>query len=209
MDAARYAARVVRSRAGHRYLATLGFVVIALGCGGTPTPGARTIARGEPTSASDNQQGHPLSEDAEAEEETVTPPDDQPSIAGVYLWCNAPTGPACRFAAAVLGTNPKDASGIPASLMAVEDLPNDCEEPTITAIGGRLTHAFQVEPTGWRDQGGSYLDVSLMSDMYSAAGCINDGDTSRPIAKISAAAGASPRLYLVRVWDGQPPPRPY
>ena len=47
-------------------------------------------------------------------------------------------------------------------------------------------------------------DTSLFSDMYQAAGCINDADTSRPIAKISAASGASPRVYLVRVWDSQP-----
>jgi hypothetical protein len=61
-----------------------------------------------------------------------------------------------------------------------------------------------VQSTGWRDQGGSYLDLSTLGEMYQAAGCINDADSARPIAKISAAGGASPRVYLVRVWESQP-----
>ena len=40
-------------------------------------------------------------------------------------------------------------------------------------------------------------------DMYAAGGCINDGEPALPIAKISAAASAMPRVYLVRVWDTQ------
>ena len=90
-------------------------------------------------------------------------------------------------------------------MLNVEDRSNDCEEPTIVTVSARLGQAFSVQSTGWRDQGGSMLDMSLLSDMYQAAGCINDADPSRPIAKISAADGAMPRVYLVRVWDGQPP----
>ncbi len=165
------------------------------------------MARAEPLPTAENQQGHPQIDPFEADEpaELGELPPDQHSIAGVFLWCQAPTGRACAVASAALGTGPKATSGLPPSLLNVEDRSNDCEEPTIVTVSARLGQAFSVQSTGWRDQGGSTLDMSLLGDMYQAAGCINDADPSRPIAKISAADGAMPRVYLVRVWDGQPP----
>lgn len=124
-----------------------------------------------------------------------------PPIPGVYLWCAAPTGRACRAATAALGTGPKETSGLPPSLLNVEDLSDDCLEPTIATVGRRLAPALAVSQTGWRDQSGSMLDPSMLGDMYQAAGCINDVDQALPIAKISAGSTTSPRVYLVRVWD--------
>lgn len=204
-NTARYAPQVVRNARTLRYVAAL--AVVAAGCGAAP-PAERTLVVGSTPTASENQQGHRLDELAldEAQAESSEPlAAEQPSIAGVFLWCQTPSGRACRLAMAALGTGPKDPSGLPPSLLTVEDLSDDCLEPTIATVGGRLASAFAVQTTGWRDQGGSYLDASMLSDMYSAAGCINDADPSRPIAKISAADGASPRVYLVRVWDGQAP----
>jgi hypothetical protein len=200
---ARYAPRVIRNASALRYAAVLAALVA--GCGAT-TPPARTVARSEPLPVSENQQGHHVAagvDDPSAETSDEPVPADQPSIAGVYLWCQTPRGRACRLASAALGTGPKDPSGLPPSLLTVEDRSDDCTEPTIQAVGGRLAAAFAIQTTGWRDQGGSYLDMSMLSDMYSAAGCINDADPTLPVAKISAADGASPRVYLVRVWDGQ------
>ena len=73
--------------------------------------------------------------------------------------------------------------------------------PTITTVTRRLAPALAVSPTGWRDQSGTMLDATMLNDMYSAAGCINDIDQSMPIAKISAGSSTVPRVYLVRVWD--------
>lgn len=152
-----------------------------------------------------NQQGHheALTEAVETTGEDAPLPAEEASIAGVYLWCASPGGHACRAASAVLGTGPKETSGLPTGLLTVEDQENDCAEPTIQTIEGRLTRAFGVQMTGWRDQTGTYLDLPSLSDMYSAAGCINDADTSLPVAKISATGGGGgPRMYLVRVWEG-------
>lgn len=142
---------------------------------------------------------------ASATDESLAGLVQEPSIAGVFLWCQSPGGRACQLASAALGTGPKALSGLPTSLLSVEDRTNDCDEPTVAAVRQRLDVAFAVPPSGWRDQVGSYLDASLLSDMYQAAGCINDADPSHPIAKISAASTAMPRVYLVRVWDEQPP----
>lgn len=159
---------------------------------------------------SDNQQGHSPETEEEVSLADAAPVLGElvqhPSIAGVFLWCQTPTGPACQLASAALGTGPKDVSGLPPSLLTVEDRPNDCEESTVAEIARRLNAAFTVQPTGWRDQVGGTLDASLLADMYQAAGCINDADPSRPIAKISAASVGMPRVYLVRVWDGQAVP---
>ena len=201
---ARYAPRVLREREPSRYWVLLALLTTA--CGAAPPP--RPVVRSEPLPVSENQLGHVPVDDApdatSAVDEGSLPP-EQPSIAGVYLWCQAPTGRACALASAALGTGPKDPAGLPPTLLTVEDRSNDCEEPTIATIGARLASAFAVQASGWRDQGGSYLDPALLSDMYQAAGCINDADPSRPIAKVSAADGAAPRVYLVRVWDGQAP----
>jgi hypothetical protein len=180
-------------------------VTTASGCGAAVS-NAPTSPRSEPLPRAENQQGHRALDAAEEEAESASAPlpPDQPSIAGVFLWCQAPTGRACALASAALGTGPKDPSGLPPSLLTVEDRDNDCDEPTIATITTRLASAFALQSVGWRDQGGSMLDASLLGDMYQAAGCINDADPARPIAKISAADGALPRVYLVRVWDGQP-----
>ncbi len=204
---ARYDSIVLRRRALGRY--SLLTILLWTGCGAAVQP-QPTMVRSEPLPRSENQQGHPAplasvaALDAASDAVAAPLPPEEPSIAGVYLWCQDPRGRACALATAALGTGPKELSGLPTSLSTVEDLENDCEEPTIATVSGRLAHAFAIQPSGWRDQGGSYLDTSLFSDMYQAAGCINDADTSRPIAKISAASGASPRVYLVRVWDSQP-----
>jgi hypothetical protein len=156
-------------------------------------------AHAEPLPVSENQQGT-------VAEATTGPSIEEASLStaeplpGVYLWCAAPSGRACRLASAALGTGPKETSGLPPNLLTVEDLTDDCMEPTITAVTRRLAPALAVSPTGWRDQSGQYLDQSMLSDMYSAAGCINDADQSLPVAKISAGSG-TPRVYLVRVWD--------
>lgn len=200
----RYARRVLREHGGERY--ALLFVALASACGAASAPVHTGAVRAEPLPASENQQGHPERvETPVAEEEVVPAVTDQPSIAGVYLWCQTPGGRACRLASAALGTGPKEAAGLPPSLLTVEDLSNDCDEPTISSVSGRLDHAFAQTPGGWRDQGGNYLDLALIGDMYQAAGCINDADPSHPIAKISAADGGSPRVYLVRIWDQQAP----
>lgn len=200
---ARYALPVLRAARRVRY-ALLGLALASSsGCGATAVPVVRP--RAEPLPVSDNQQGH---SDVETSSESGTAMSSevllvqQPSLGGVYLWCQAPDGRACQLASAALGTGPKEASGLPASLLTVEDLENDCSEPTIVEIERRLTRAFAVQDTGWRDQTGGYLDSSLLADMYSAAGCINDADSTQPIAKISAASMGAPRYYLVRVWDG-------
>ncbi len=177
------------------------FVLLA-SCGASAPPvGVPRTAHAEPLPASENQQG------AIAALASLASGDDLASlpavapIPGVYLWCAAPTGRACRAASAALGTGPKETSGLPPALLTVEDLSDDCLEPVITAVSRRLAPALAVSPTGWRDQSGTYLESSLLSDMYSAAGCINDVDQSMPVAKISAGSGSSPRVYLVRVWD--------
>lgn len=204
VEIARYAPTVIRATNLARYSA---LALLACGCGGAPVP-TSTIARSEPLPTSENQQGHPEVDPLQADEPPdigVLPP-DQPSIAGVFLWCQAPAGRACALASAALGTGPKALSGLPPSLLTVEDRSNDCEEPTIATVSARLAAAFSIDLTGWRDQGGSSLDMSLLGEMYQAAGCINDLDPTRPIAKISAADGVMPRVYLVRVWDGQTAP---
>lgn len=201
---ARYDPRVLRGRASLRYL---GILAITAGCGASPPP-VVTANRPEALPVTENQQGHAAAAELSAE---LEPPDvgplpaEQPSIAGVYLWCAAPRGRACALATAALGTGPKDLSGIPPSLWTVEDRSNDCDDPTIATMTARLGSAFSVDTTGWRDQGGSYLDMSTIADMYQAAGCINDANPALPVAKISAADGVMPRVYLVRVWDGQAP----
>lgn len=207
---ARYAPPVIRLERAWRYVASVS-LMLAVGCtAASPAADTTTLhPHGDPLPVSENQQGHrvdALADDADpaASEEDGTLV-DQPSIAGVFLWCQTPTGRACRLASAALGTGPKDPSGLPPGLLTVEDLSDDCTEPTIATIDARLSTALAVQPTGWRDQGGSYLDMSLLGDMYSAAGCINDADPSRPIAKVSAADHSSPRVYLVRVWDGAAP----
>lgn len=200
---ARYAPPVLRAYTGVRYgLLALSFA-LSSACGASTVAVARPRAEALPVS--ENQQGP--SEPGSTTESSAPMSSDvplvqQPSIPGVYLWCQAPDGRACQLAAAALGTGPKDASGLPASVLTVEDLENDCAEPTIAEVSHRLTLAFAVQDTGWRDQTGGYLDGSLLSDMYSAAGCINDADATQPIAKISAGSTGSPRFYLVRVWDG-------
>jgi hypothetical protein len=202
-ETTRYAPRVLRGPRGERY--ALLSLALASACGAAPSP-AYTSAHAEPLPVSENQQGRREPTETVAVEEDIGPlPTDQPSIAGVYLWCQTPRGPGCRLASAALGTGPKDATGLPASLQTVEDRSNDCEERTIASVSGRLDHAFAVQTSGWRDQGGNHLDLSLLGDMYQAAGCINDADPSHPIAKISAADGTNPRLYLVRIWDRQLP----
>lgn len=131
--------------------------------------------------------------------ETADLPQGEP-IQGVYLWCADPTGRACRLASAALGTSPKS-SELPPPLLDVQDLSDDCSEPTISEVSRRLAPALAISPTGWRDQTGSMLDPSLLADMYQAAGCINDADQALPVAKISAGSIGAPRLYLVRIWD--------
>lgn len=200
---ARYAPPVVRARTGVRYAFLALSCALSSACGASAVPVVRPRAEALPVS--ENQQGHP--DPGAATESGASMSSDvalveQPSIAGVYLWCQMPSGRACQLAAAALGTGPKDASGLPPSVLNVEDLENDCAEPTIAEISQRLTGAFATLGSGWRDQTGSYLDSSLLADMYSAAGCINDADSTQPIAKISAGSAGSPRYYLVRVWDG-------
>ncbi len=199
---ARYAPLVLRAADRSRYALLVLSFALSSACGASTVAVVRP--RAEPLPVSDNQQGHSevlgIVEDSTPMSEDV-PLAEEPSIGGVYLWCQTPGGPACRLASAALGTGPKDPTGLPPSLLSVEDLENDCSEPTIAEIEHRLTRAFAVQDTGWRDQTGSYLDSSLLSDMYSAAGCINDADASRPIAKISAGSTSAPRTYLVRVWD--------
>lgn len=200
-----HAPRVVRPTRCARYA----FCLIGLmGCGAAP--GLAMHPRSEPLPAGENQQGRSAIV-ADAPTERVPPLREEPSIPGVHLWCQDPHGRACLLATAALGTGPKDASALPPDLWTVEDLDDDCGEPTIGTVSGRLSTAFAVERSGWRDQSGMYLDQSLIGDMYQAAGCINDVEPSGPIAKISAARGLSPRTYLVRVWDGDveaPPQAP-
>lgn len=199
----RYARPVLRGLRGERY--ALLSLALATACGAAPAP-VRTPARTEPFPVTENQPGHHDSAETPiTEPELVTLPADQPSIPGVYLWCQTPRGRACGVASAALGTGPKELAGLPPSLLTVEDRTNDCEEPTIASVSGRLDHAFALPAGGWRDQGGNYLDLASIADMYQAAGCINDTDPSHPIAKISAADGGSPRVYLVRIWDSQAP----
>lgn len=195
-----YAPSVVRRARIDRYIVL--FALVAAGCGAAP-PTTTTIARAEPLPMTENQQGHRADAATETLGDGGPIPAAEPSIAGVYLWCRMPQGRACRLASAALGTSPKDLRGLPQSLMSVEDLSDDCTEPTIRTISARLSTAFGVQQSGWRDQGGAYLDPSTLGDMYTAAGCINDGEPALPIAKISAAASATPRVYLVRVWDTQ------
>lgn len=207
-EIARYDRRVVRMSALTRYFYVLALGVIVTACGAA-APSNRPIARGEPLPVGENQQGHHedfvvADNDDGTAEELGAPLVDQPSIAGVYLWCQSPTGRACAMATAALGTGPKDPSGLPPGLLVVEDRDNDCNEPTIATVSGRIGTALSMVTTNWRDQGGSYLDLASLGDMYAAAGCINDGDPLHPVAKISAADGASPRVYLVRVWETQP-----
>lgn len=197
-----------RTRAG-RYVATL--LVFAAGCGAAPSPVATlptTTTTTTEEEASPGNTNHVVAVDETPDTAAAAAPlvAEEPSIAGVYLWCELPTGSACLRASAILGTGPKDPSGLPPALLGVEDLGNDCDEPTIAEVAGRLSRAFGVSPSGWRDQGGSYLDASSLSQMYQAAGCINDAEAGRPIAKIHAAAGSSPRAYLVRVWEIPAPP---
>jgi len=203
-ETTRYDRRVLRGWALVRYGTA---VMTLMGCGAA-APVPRTLVRSEPLPASENQQGR--REIATSAEPEVRPtdalPPEQPSIAGVYLWCQSPTGRACALASAALGTGPKELSGIPPSVLAVEDRMNDCEEPTIARVSARLAGAFAIQPTGWRDQGGTSLDMTTIGEMYAAAGCINDLDPTLPVAKISAGDGAAPRVYLVRVWDGQTTP---
>ncbi len=200
----RYARGVLRGFRGERY--ALLALALATACGGASAPVHATTLRAEPMPIAENQQGHQESVETPVAEPSVgAVPEDQPSIAGVYLWCQTPRGRACQLASAALGTGPKEAAGIPPGLLTVEDRTNDCEEPTIASVSGRLDLAFALPTGGWRDQGGNYLDLALIGDMYQAAGCINDTDSSHPIAKISAADGSSPRIYLVRIWDQQTP----
>jgi hypothetical protein len=184
-----YARAVIRGARLERFLLPLALAA----CGSSPP--IVTQPSLPPLSAAENQQGHRVPDDAL--------PAAQPSIPGVYLWCHAPAGRACRLAAAALGTDPKDTRGLPISLFNVEDLSDDCVEPTIRTLGTRLSTAFGEQASGWRDQGGTYLDIASLDGMYSAAGCINDAEPTRPIAKIHAASAASPRVYLVRVWERQ------
>ncbi len=181
-------------------LASIMLLVLASSCGGAATViRAPTSPRAEALPSSENQQGALAIETSAPREEApvvVVPP-----IPGVYLWCAVPSGRACQAASAALGTGPKETSGLPPGLLNVEDLSDDCVEPTITTVSRRLAPALAVSASGWRDQSGTYLETSMLSDMYSAAGCINDVDQALPIAKISAASGSSPRVYLVRVWD--------
>jgi hypothetical protein len=180
--------------------ASILLVVLTASCGAAaPPPVASPSARSEPLPVSENQQGPVLAALAGADEAPIGPT-AQP-IPGVYLWCAVPSGRACRAASAALGTGPKETSGLPPTLLSVEDLGDDCREPTISEVSQRLAPALAVSPMGWRDQAGTQLDLSLLSDMYQAAGCINDVDQAMPIAKISAGSDSSPRLYLVRVWD--------
>ena len=203
-ETTRYAPRVLRGLRGERY--ALLSLALATACGAAPAPVRTTAARTEPFPVTENQhEQHDSVETPITEPEVVAVPADQPSIAGVYLWCQTPLGRACRLASAALGTGPKELAGLPPSLLTVEDRSNDCEETTIASVSGRLDHAFALPTGGWRDQGGNTLDLASIGDMYQAAGCINDTDPSHPIAKISAADGSSPRLYLVRVWDPQAP----
>lgn len=177
------------------------FALVAAACGSaTPRETTPTFARVEPLPVFENQQGTVTAATAVESSDEPDVPYAAP-IPGVYLWCAVPTGHACRVASAALGTGPKETSGLPPMLLTVEDLSDDCTEPTITAVTRRLAPALAVSPTGWRDQAGSMLDASLLGDMYQAAGCINDVDQTLPIAKISAGSGSSPRVYLVRVWD--------
>jgi hypothetical protein len=171
------------------------------GCGGAS--GVATRPRSEALPPDENQQSHVAVAD-EAPDEAR--PREAPSIPGVHLWCQDPHGRACLLATAALGTGPKSSSALPPGLWTVEDLDDDCVEPTIGTVSGRLSTVFAVQPSGWRDQSGTYLDQALIGDMYQAAGCINDAETTGPIAKISAASASSPRAYLVRVWDGQSAP---
>jgi hypothetical protein len=191
-----YARGVVRAARLERYL----WALTLAACGAAPTP--VVVAPSQPAlSVTENQQGHHGEAEVVATDDDEHLPASQPSIPGVYLWCHAPTGHACRLASAALGTDPKDTRGLPPSLFSVEDLSDDCVEPTIRTIGVRLANAFGEQATGWRDQGGTYLDMASLDGMYSAAGCINDAEPTRPIAKIHAASGSSPRVYLVRVWE--------
>ena len=174
--------------------------VLVASCGGA-TPRLELAPRShiDALPIAENQQGATV-----ARAPDVTPPPDGPvaaPIAGVYLWCAVPSGRACTAASAALGTGPKATSGLPPALLDVEDLTDDCLEPTITSVSRRLAPALAVSDAGWRDQAGSYLDLSMLGDMYSAAGCINDADQALPIAKISAGSASSPRVYLVRIWD--------
>jgi hypothetical protein len=207
---ARYAPGVVRSTASARYVASLLF--LAVGCGATPAAPTLPVTRSEPLPVSENQQGARPDRGIDEPQDVAALPSEPlslqwtvSSIRGVYLWCQDPRGRACRLASTALGTVPKDLSGLPPALLMVDDQLDDCTEPTIHAVSARLDTAFPVEPAGWRDQGGTYLDLALIGDMYQAAGCINDADRAGPIAKISASADSSPRVYLVRVWDAAAP----
>jgi hypothetical protein len=167
-------------------------VLLYAGCvSSAPVSGSTTSVDGS-FSVEDNQQGH-----AEVIESVSYPMTSSPLT---YLWCEDTAGLACLRTAAALGAvlvkNPENA---PPALFDLEDSSDDCMAAGIPEIGRRLDAAIGLDPTGWRDQSGNRLEASYWPNIYSAAGCVSD--VGSPTAKIAASSSATPRLYLVRIWE--------
>lgn len=163
-------------------------------CGSRAPVSGSTTSVDEGLSVEDNQQGHAEVAATESHPMTSSPLPD------TYLWCEDSAGSACLRATAALGSvlvkNPENA---PPALFDLEDLPDDCVGVGILEIRSRLDVALGFTASGWRDQSGTRLEAEFWPNIYSAAGCISDGEA--PIAKIAASSSGTPRRYLVRVWE--------
>lgn len=128
-----------------------------------------------------------------------------PIAAGaVTLWCSQPAGAACQGATAALGVAPVAASAIPSELLtATHDLPDDCQDPDLAPLLGRVATPLGIDPASWHDNGGTIGGVEYVTDVYSGGGCTNCcwRPTEAPVKVQVATTAAGPR-YLVRVWEG-------
>jgi|GEM_PF-3158191 len=168
--------------------------VVCASCGSrAPTTGSTTSVD-ESLSVEDNQQGHVEIATTLSYPMTTSP------LPNTYVWCEDSAGSACLRATAALGAmTVKDPENATPALFDLEDLPDDCSAPGMAELRRRLDASLGFDPIDWRDQGGNRLDASLWPNVYSAAGCISNAGS--PVAKIAASSSASPRLYLVRVWE--------
>ena len=168
----------------------------------TPEPAPQTAVGAEVSAATEaNQQGALVA--AEAEPGAAGATDGHAALApmrDVVLWCEDPTGAACRQVSEAIKAPPVATSAVPSELLTLEDLPDDCTAPGMEAIERRAGGALSLSEGSWRDQVGDTVDRDMLSDMYMGSGCIHDSDSGRPVVKIHATR-AAPRRFLVRVWE--------
>lgn len=145
-----------------------------------------------------------VSNDRSAQHVTVPPPTTSPPpppMQSMYLWCAAPTGAACRAAAATLGLQPVGVEGLPEAVFrAIDDQTNDCDASGFPELTARLGSALGLPADRWHDHGGTLLPREQIADIFYAAGCLNCCNPALPAIKLSVVVGP-PRSVLVRVWE--------